>query len=735
MSTTELQEALNEFKSFYDSYENGSRISTEFINNLIIPYSDLLFKDKNVSSVEKIMIQNLANFAFNQVYKDNRGEGSQPDQSKRPPTTFAGNPANWDFSRPGINVLEPSRLQKLVGSRDIKLKAVLERARKNLDKSTNPFRLNDAKYVFDDSDPEQRFQNERERMIKDSDIEALKNQFPETFGSLNHQPTAVTEKRMVSYPQTLLLPTGSQNLQSNKETIPTRQSEPLPQSSDNLFIFTADNSLPIIMNPNFQRSPDGLPTPMDFIQSSITTMNLNAEQEQAAPVLPPPDEDIGDPYRLSPETAPRKRTMRFVEKPSLFQGKKIEKFLKIERVPVPRNLVEPYLEYCEESYASKEPYTLSETELAALISCMNADSDDSDTDLNPDQRPHIEILNVDVIPPLGPEVMSNIMTGSLPRNEERQLNRDVLNQPSTLPSVVGLTPMVLEPQVDLGSFQLPLHATEEINPMVEPAIRNLTLQPLSQIEETVPDPTQLDGAMGNTATELVTQPTLDPVPEAYVMEDLHRNWYEILRTRDESMGYIPPTPELPKKRKNRRPRVRPLSPVFGTPPRRGYRESRQPLHYSNPASALEDQPLIQPPLDMETYLEGSFMTTLQIPAADVNISKDFEIMSKIKSFEKRWMDKIAKGHSMPSWWEQREKYFLGMVQRVNDVKDINIYPVADPKKLKVADGEAIKNFMNCLIEQGSMKISNTSDTYKEVIEEAIKVGLCVKEGDYVKLRK
>lgn len=129
------------------------------------------------------MIKKLAENAREQV----RREGS-PNQPNRRESSKNGSPSTWDFSEPGIKVLEPDQLKKLYDKRTLQLETTIERAKDNMEKNTAKSKTKyvDAKYTYDDSLPgsEQRTKNERKRREEDPDVKQLMKKFPDLFKGL-----------------------------------------------------------------------------------------------------------------------------------------------------------------------------------------------------------------------------------------------------------------------------------------------------------------------------------------------------------------------------------------------------------------------------------------------------------------------------------------------------------------------------------------------------------------------
>lgn len=121
--------------------------------------------------------------------------------------------------------------------------------------------------------------------------------------------------------------------------------------------------------------------------------------------------------RRSRNTPPVPRSIKFVEKPALFQGKQFEEFLKNPRPVVPRASVEPLLDYGEEDeyFMQIPPVTRLSDEIKALFQVNTSQDDEEDPPnvLIPDEqptRPPLDILSVvDVVPPLDAEAISNLM--------------------------------------------------------------------------------------------------------------------------------------------------------------------------------------------------------------------------------------------------------------------------------------------------------------------------------------
>lgn len=169
----------------------------------------------------------------------------------------------------------------------------------------------------------------------------------------------------------------------------------------------------------------------------------------------------------------------------------------------------------------------------------------------------------------------------------------------------------------------------------------------------------------------------DEEEASYMINGYRRDWYDILRTRDESRGYVPsptPTPEQPPKRKRRhqkkRAPKRALSPEFGSP------NLNQSLRTTSPAPEISSAAMNNVPLSLEAEEHVQQDEDL----ANTSVDETYKLLT---TFEEHWRQKLAKGVQEPVWWMQRDKYFKGLVQRIKDVKEFNIYPVADPNIMKV----------------------------------------------------
>lgn len=187
-----------------------------------------------------------------------------------------------------------------------------------------------------------------------------------------------------------------------------------------------------------------------------------------------------------------------------------------------------------------------------------------------------------------------------------------------------------------------------------------------------------------------------PAPEepSYLINDYRRNWFDILRTRDEQRGYIPsptPTPESPPPKKKRKRRRSP-SPVFGSPPnrRRAIRDVSPSLGINGVPTSSEiadNQITTNAPEDIPQELETDLNVAENIPSTSgiavlENITL-IEAKALIKKYEEYWQKKIDNGAEIPIWWNERERYNRTLLQRILDVKNFKIYPVANPDDMKV----------------------------------------------------
>lgn len=170
-------------------------------------------------------------------------------------------------------------------------------------------------------------------------------------------------------------------------------------------------------------------------------------------------------------------------------------------------------------------------------------------------------------------------------------------------------------------------------------------------------------------SSVVQVPAAEEGDTSYLINGYRRDWYDILRTKDVNRGYISSTTtsgELPPPKKRRRRQRPPPSPVFGSPP-----NIKRSIQRTSP-----------------TELDRAHSIS-EIPSEQVNTTENLgdtpllETEQLVLSLEKYWIQKINAGADAPIWWMQRKKYMMGVVQRVRDVKNFEIYPVAKPGDLKV----------------------------------------------------
>lgn len=204
---------------------------------------------------------------------------------------------------------------------------------------------------------------------------------------------------------------------------------------------------------------------------------------------------------------------------------------------------------------------------------------------------------------------------------------------------------------------------------------------------------QLDSSVVQAAVDGDNEPD-------YLINGYRRDWYEILRTRDENRGFISsltPTPEQLPRRRRRRVGDRNLSPVFDTPPipKRSLRAASPPPEIngnhtneggipitsempSNQVMITEN--LQDNPIELEIHSNGNDLEAHSAQTGEIPLSETEKLL---RSFESGWLKKMENGAEMPIWWSKRDKYMRGIIQRVKDVQTVQIYPVAQTSDMKV----------------------------------------------------